>query len=64
MLSFIGKPIAYNIVGHTGPGAGIFFDFLPYTQETGGFEHLGLFVCQNTPELCVSNVKNYCRDFL
>lgn len=64
MLSFIGKPIAYNIAGHTGPGAGIFFDFLPYTQETGGFEHLGLYVCQNTPELCAANIKTYVREEL
>jgi galactose-1-phosphate uridylyltransferase len=40
------REIAYNVVAHTGPGAGIYFEFLPYTQETGGFEHLGLSVCQ------------------
>ena len=32
-----------------GPGAGLYFEFLPYTQETGGFEKLGLWVCQNNP---------------
>lgn len=48
----IGKEPAYNILFNTGPGAGIYLEFLPYTQETGGFEHAGLYVCQATPELC------------
>lgn len=48
----LGKEPAYNVVFNTGPGAGIYLEFLPYTQETGGFEHAGLYVCQATPELC------------
>ena len=44
-----GKEIAYNIVAHNGPGAGLYFEFLPYTQEQGGFEQLGLAVCQADP---------------
>ena len=44
-----GKEIAYNIVAHNGPGAGLYFEFLPYTQEQGGFEQLGLAVCQAPP---------------
>ncbi len=46
----IGKDTAYNVVTHNGPGAGLYFEFLPYTQETGGFEHMGLLVCQGNPE--------------
>jgi galactose-1-phosphate uridylyltransferase len=45
-LPAIGREIAYNVITHNGPGAGIYFEFLPYTQEIGGFEHLGLSVCQ------------------
>ena len=43
------REIAYNIVAHNGPGAGLYFEFLPYTQEQGGFEQLGLSVCQADP---------------
>jgi hypothetical protein len=43
------RDIAYNVVTHNGAGAGLFFEFLPYTQETGGFEQLGLAVCQADP---------------
>jgi galactose-1-phosphate uridylyltransferase len=45
----IGRDTAFNIITHNGPGAGLYFEFLPCTQETGGFEHLGLIVCQSDP---------------
>lgn len=45
-----GREIAYNVITHTGPGAGLYVEFLPYTQEIGGFEHLGLFICQANPQ--------------
>lgn len=45
----IGRQIAYNVITNNGPGAGLYFEFLPYTQEIGGVEHLGLFVCQELP---------------
>jgi galactose-1-phosphate uridylyltransferase len=45
----IGRETAYNVVMNSGPGAGLYFEFLPYTQETGGFEQLGLWICQNSP---------------
>jgi galactose-1-phosphate uridylyltransferase len=43
------REIAYNVVTHNGPGAGLYFEFLPYTQEFGGVERLGLSVCQADP---------------
>mgnify|MGYP006301833821 FL=1 len=45
----LGRPTAYNVTTLNGPGAGLHFAFLPYTQETGGFEQLGLSVCQAQP---------------
>lgn len=46
VMPLIGKETAFNVTVHNGPGAGLYVEFLPYTQETGGFEHLGLWVCQ------------------
>jgi galactose-1-phosphate uridylyltransferase len=46
----MGREIAYNVIVSNGPGAGLYVEFLPYTQETGGMEHLGLAVCQELPE--------------
>jgi len=48
-LQSVGRHVAYNIVAHTGPGAGIYFEFLPYSQEVGGFEQSGLWSCQSHP---------------
>ncbi len=48
-LRAAGREEAYNVVFHTGPGAGIYLEFLPLTQEEGGFEKLGLSACQSSP---------------
>jgi glycosyltransferase involved in cell wall biosynthesis/galactose-1-phosphate uridylyltransferase len=50
LMPSIGREIAYNVITNNGPGAGLYFEFLPYTQEIGGFEQLGLFACQDNPE--------------
>lgn len=51
------KDAAYNIVIHNGPGAGLYTEFLPYTQETGGFEQLGLWVCHGRPDLAATHLR-------
>lgn len=61
IMQRIDKELAYNVVAHTGPGAGIHFEFLPYSQETGGFEHLGLYVCQGTPDGCAELLQDTMR---
>jgi glycosyltransferase involved in cell wall biosynthesis len=55
----IGKTTAYNVTVSNGPGAGLYCEFLPYTQETGGFEHLGLWVCQNSPERVAPELRRF-----
>lgn len=56
----IGRETAYNITTQNGPGAGLYFEFLPYTQEMGGFEHLGLYLCQGDPQAAA----DYAREVL
>ena len=56
----IGRAAAYNVITSNGPGAGLYFEFLPYTQETGGLEQLGLWVCQGNP----NDVANHFRQLL
>jgi len=53
----IGCEIAYNVVTSNGPGGRLYFEFLPYTQEIGGVEHLGLFVCQELPERAAARLR-------
>lgn len=58
ILPEIGKEVAYNVTTNNGPGAGLYFEFLPYSQYFGGFEQLGLFVCQETPGRAATRIRN------
>ncbi len=49
LMEKMGREPAYNIIFHSGPGAQLYLELLPYTQETGGYEHLGIYVCQGSP---------------
>lgn len=49
LLPSLGREVAYNVILHTGAGGGIYLEFLPWTQENGGFEQLGLSACQGVP---------------
>ncbi len=53
----VGREIAYNVTVNNGPGAGLYFEFLPYTQEIGGAEHLGLFICQELAEKAAARIR-------
>ncbi len=44
----IGREPAYNIIFHTGPVGLLYVELLPYTQETGGYENMGLYMCQGS----------------
>lgn len=46
IMPTMGKPPSFNLTFNTGPGAGIYIEILPQTQLRGGFEQLGLWVCQ------------------
>lgn len=50
VMPLIDKEVAYNITTHNVHGGSLYFEFLPYTQEMGGFEHLGLYLCQGNPK--------------
>jgi galactose-1-phosphate uridylyltransferase len=51
------KEVAYNVASFTGPGAGIYFEFLPNTQPMGALERIGMYVCQETPERAADTIK-------
>lgn len=57
LLPEIGREIAFNVVVHNGPGAGLYVEFLPYSQEIGGMEHLGLWICQGTRETAAADLR-------
>ncbi|BEU05136.1 galactose-1-phosphate uridylyltransferase [Agarivorans sp. OAG1] len=46
LMEQMGIPPAYNMIINNGPGCGLYLEFLPKTQMMGGYEQIGLFVCQ------------------
>ena len=52
-----GLLISYNVITHNGPGAGLYFEFLPRSQTEGGFELIGLSVCQSSPEIAAQHIR-------
>lgn len=50
LMPMIGSETAFNATVHNGPGAGLYVEFLPFTQETGGFDHLRLSVYQRNTQ--------------
>jgi len=59
LMPRVGREVAYNVLAHNGPGAGLYFEFLPYTQEVGGLEHLGMYICQQTPAASSSDLRQF-----
>ncbi len=57
IFSLLHKEVAYNIVTHNGPGCGLYFEFLPYTQEYGGLEHSGMTLCQGDPYITADQLR-------
>jgi galactose-1-phosphate uridylyltransferase len=57
LMPAIGREVAYNVLTHNGPGTGLYFEFLPFTQEEGGLEKLGLYVCQQDPYTAAAHVR-------
>ncbi len=40
---------AFNMVVNNGPGCGLYIEFIVQTQKMGGYEYIGLYVCQSSP---------------
>jgi galactose-1-phosphate uridylyltransferase len=57
LMPRIDKEIAYNILTHNGQGAGLYFEFLPYTQILGGLERMGLYICTERPEVAAQRLR-------
>jgi len=57
-----GRELAYNVITNNGLGAGLYFEFLPYTQEIGGYEHLGFYACQADPNQVAEQIRDILED--
>jgi hypothetical protein len=52
-----GREPAWNLVCHTGAGCGPVLELRPYTQPLGGYEHLGLYICEERPETSAARLR-------
>jgi len=46
LMPLLDKPVSFNMAIHTGPGSQLYVEFFPVIQATGGFEQIGLWICQ------------------
>ncbi len=53
LMEVRGMSFDYNLAFHTGPVGLLYIEILPWTQPYGGFEHLGHYLCQETPTTSV-----------
>ena len=57
IMPVIGRETAYVVLTNNGPGSGLYFELRPFTQELGGFEQLGILVCQASPLETARHIK-------
>ncbi len=50
LMPRLGRETAYNLVFHTGPIGGLYVEALPWTQQIGGYEQMGLYLCEGVPQ--------------
>ncbi|MFN3466353.1 MAG: hypothetical protein ACK4WF_01465, partial [Candidatus Brocadiales bacterium] len=60
LMPRMGRKLAYNWVIHEGDIGGLYVEILPWTQEMGGYEHLGVYLCHGHPE----SMTNYYRELI
>ena len=58
LMELRGMSFDYNLAFHTGPVGLLYIEVLPWTQPYGGFEHLGHYLCQETPATSVRHWRN------
>jgi galactose-1-phosphate uridylyltransferase len=46
LLESLNKEVSFNMVIHTGPDSQVYIEFFPIVQAMGGFERIGMWVCQ------------------
>jgi galactose-1-phosphate uridylyltransferase len=59
LLAQDGKPVAFNFTIHSGPGCGLYVDFLPRADATAGLELQGVWVCHALPATCAERLRQY-----
>jgi galactose-1-phosphate uridylyltransferase len=57
LMAAKGMEVSFQLAVQNGPGAGLYVEFFPQTQLLGGFEQLGLWVCQASTQQCAEDYR-------
>lgn len=57
LMTGIGMEASFQLTVQNGPGAGLYVEFFPQTQLCGGFEQLGLWICQASTTQCAKDYR-------
>ncbi|QSX35008.1 hypothetical protein JYB87_07260 [Shewanella avicenniae] len=59
LMTQMGMTPAYNMIINNGPGCGLYVEFLTKTQMMGGYEQIGLYVCQANPYHNANSIRQW-----
>ena len=57
LMADIGMEVSFQLTVQNGAGAGLYVEFFPQTQLLGGFEQLGLWICQASTTQCAEDYR-------
>jgi galactose-1-phosphate uridylyltransferase len=61
LMPQMGREVAWNLLFHNGIAEGLYVELLPYTQEWGGYEGLGICLCSGSPEASVDAIRGFLK---
>ena len=59
LMPSMGREVAWNLTVHNGVAGGLYVEILPYTQERGGYEALGMALCAGSPTTSAERIRSY-----
>jgi galactose-1-phosphate uridylyltransferase len=62
LLGQLHREPAYNLVFHSGVSGTFYVEILPHTQEMGGYEQMGLYLCQGTARTSTEDYRQTLSD--
>jgi galactose-1-phosphate uridylyltransferase len=57
LLESLNRDVSFNMVIHTGPDSQLYVEFFPMVQAMGGFERIGMWICQLTAQKAADQLR-------
>ena len=57
LLESLNKEVSFNMAIHTGPDSQLYVEFFPMVQAMGGFERIGMWICQLSAQKAADQLK-------